>query len=178
MQFHDFVGDVQQRTESTLGESVRITRAALQTLGERIEAGEAADLAAPLPTEVDWYLEGAPGGHGERFGWETFVDRMAKRAEADGSDPPSPPGPSSPSSARRSPRENSTTCGGASPRSTTRCSTSSAPVTRRSSEVRAVGASDGFAGAKTPSLAPGGRLESRERNILLGFGNCDSGIIK
>ena len=66
MKFTEFVGQVQHRLELPgEGEAVRATRAVLQTLGERLQAGQATDLAGPLPMEIDYYLESAD--HGQRF---------------------------------------------------------------------------------------------------------------
>ncbi len=77
MQFHEFTGEVQQRIDgATQGEGVRATRATLCTLGERIDGGEAADLAAVLPMEVDWYPE-----HRQRFDYDEFFHRVAERAD-------------------------------------------------------------------------------------------------
>ena len=79
MQFKDFVGEVQHRLElPDLGRAVRATRAVLTTLGERLQEGEAADLAGPLPMEVDYYLESADSG--QQFDYDEFVDRVEERA--------------------------------------------------------------------------------------------------
>ena len=85
MKFNEFVGQVQHRLEmSTQGEAVRATRAVLTTLGERLQKGEATDLAGPLPMEIDYYLDSAD--HGQRFDYDEFVDRVTERANADRSD--------------------------------------------------------------------------------------------
>jgi len=76
MKFNEFTGDVQHRLElGTQGEAVRATRAVLTTIRERIQEGEATDLASPLPMEIDYYLVDA--SHGERFGYDEFVSRVA-----------------------------------------------------------------------------------------------------
>ena len=81
MNFDEFTGQVQSRLELPgTGEAVRATRATLQTLGERVQAGEAEDLASSLPMEIDFYLTGAPADHGERFDWQTFLDRVQERS--------------------------------------------------------------------------------------------------
>ena len=78
--FDEFTGTVQHRLELPgTGEAVRATRATLTTLGERIQEGEATDLAGPLPMEVDFYLTGAVAEHGQRFDWNEFLDRVAER---------------------------------------------------------------------------------------------------
>ncbi|MFQ3319437.1 MAG: hypothetical protein ACI8UR_000074 [Natronomonas sp.] len=82
MDFNDFTGEVQHRLElGKQGEAVRATRAVLTTISERIQAGEATDLAAPLPMEIDHYVLAAE--HGQRFGYDEFVDRIAERAHAE-----------------------------------------------------------------------------------------------
>lgn len=79
MNYNDFTGEVQHRIEAaTQGEAVRTIRAVLTTLGERLPEGEAEDLAAPLPMEIDWYLHNADSG--QRFDWDEFVDRVTERA--------------------------------------------------------------------------------------------------
>ncbi len=76
--YSDFVGEVQHRIEAgTQAEAVRTTRAVLTTLGERVDEGGATDIAGALPMEVDRYLLEAD--HGQRFGFDEFVDRVAAR---------------------------------------------------------------------------------------------------
>lgn len=82
MNYKEFVGAVQHRLEfGTFGEAVRATRATLTTLGERLEEGEATDLASPLPMEIDRFLEEAESG--QRFTYEEFLDRVARREGVD-----------------------------------------------------------------------------------------------
>ena len=79
MDFDQFVGLVQHRLELPgTGEAVRATRATLSTLGRRIPAEAAEDLAASLPIEIKWYPTGAVETHGERFDWATFLDRVSE----------------------------------------------------------------------------------------------------
>ncbi|WP_142859368.1 DUF2267 domain-containing protein [Salinigranum halophilum] len=78
MNFDTFTGTVQHRLELPgTGETVRAIRATLLTLGQRIPAGGAEDLAASLPMEINWYLTGAVETHSQRFDWHEFVDRVA-----------------------------------------------------------------------------------------------------
>jgi uncharacterized protein (DUF2267 family) len=85
MNYDDFMGQVQNRLElPDTGRAVRATRAVLQTLGERLQAGEAEDLAGPLPMEVDYYLESADSG--QRFDYDEFVGRVADRANVERAD--------------------------------------------------------------------------------------------
>ncbi|QLD89585.1 DUF2267 domain-containing protein [Natronomonas salina] len=84
MNFDEFTGTVQHRLELPgTGETVRVIRATLMTLGERIPEGNAEDLAASLPMEIKWYLTGAVDEHGQRFNWQEFVARVAERENAD-----------------------------------------------------------------------------------------------
>lgn len=80
MNFDEFTGEVQNRLELPgTGETVRAIRATLTTLSERLEAGEAQDLASALPMEIDRYLLEADSG--QRFDWDEFVDRVWEREE-------------------------------------------------------------------------------------------------
>jgi uncharacterized protein (DUF2267 family) len=85
MKFDDFMGQIQNRLElPDTGRAVRATRAVLQSLGERLQAGEAKDLAGPLPMEVDFYLLSAESG--QRFDYDEFLDRVTDRANVDRAD--------------------------------------------------------------------------------------------
>lgn len=87
MNFDEFTGQVQHRLQlADSGEAVRAIRATLTTLGQRLEAGQASDLAGALPMEIDWYLTGAVAEHGQRFDWEAFVTRVADIEETDPSE--------------------------------------------------------------------------------------------
>ncbi|GAB3416649.1 hypothetical protein GCM10027435_14300 [Haloparvum alkalitolerans] len=82
MNFDDFTGEVQHRIEGgTQGEAVRATRAVLSTLGERVDAGGATDLASPLPMEIDRFLLAVE--HGQRFDYDEFIERVTDRANYD-----------------------------------------------------------------------------------------------
>ncbi|HKL30105.1 MAG TPA: DUF2267 domain-containing protein [Natrialbaceae archaeon] len=86
MHFDEFTGTVQHRLELPgTGETLRAIRATLSTLGQRLPAGNAEDLAASLPMEIKWYLTGAVHEHGQRFDWQEFVARVS---EIEGTDPP------------------------------------------------------------------------------------------
>ncbi|WP_340101413.1 DUF2267 domain-containing protein [Salinibaculum salinum] len=85
MDFDEFTGEIQHRLELPgTGETVRAIRATLLTLGQRIPAGNAEDLAASLPMEIRWYLTGAVAEHGQRFDWQEFVARVS---DIEGEDP-------------------------------------------------------------------------------------------
>lgn len=79
MDYHEFVGEVQHRLELPgMGEAVRAIRAVLTTLDERIQDGEASDLAGPLPIEIDRYLLEAESD--QRFDFDKFISRVVERA--------------------------------------------------------------------------------------------------
>ena len=87
MDFDEFTGTVQHRLELPgTGETVRSIRATLSTLGGRIPAGAAEDLAASLPMEIRWYLIGAVREHGQRFDWREFVEHVAEIENVEPSD--------------------------------------------------------------------------------------------
>lgn len=77
---HDsFIGEVQNRAElASRGEALGASRATLQTLGERIEEGQATNLAAQLPDELGRFLE-EEADTTESFGFREFVSRVAER---------------------------------------------------------------------------------------------------
>lgn len=82
MDYKEFTGEVQHRIEAdSQGEAVRTTRAALTTLGERVQADEAKDLASPLPMEIDRYLTAADSG--QRFDYQEFLTRVAERGSVE-----------------------------------------------------------------------------------------------
>ena len=60
---------------------MRTTRAVLETLGERVQEGEATDIASPLPMEIDRYLLAAE--HGQSYDYDEFVDRVVDRLNYD-----------------------------------------------------------------------------------------------
>jgi uncharacterized protein (DUF2267 family) len=84
MQMQEFMGQVQHRARlATLDEAVRATRATLETLAERIGAGEARQLAAQLPGEISRYLETDALGGGDRYDSDEFLARVSAREGVD-----------------------------------------------------------------------------------------------
>ena len=82
MNYREFVGQAQHRLElDEMGPTVRVIRAVLTTLGERVDPGEATDLASPLPMEVDRYLIEAAEQGGEKFSFNEFLSRVSERAD-------------------------------------------------------------------------------------------------
>ncbi|MDG5776559.1 DUF2267 domain-containing protein [Haloarculaceae archaeon H-GB2-1] len=78
MNFDEFTGEVQHRLElPETGETVRAIRATLMSLGRRIPAENAEDLAASLPMEIKWYMTGAVHEHGQRFDWTEFLANVS-----------------------------------------------------------------------------------------------------
>lgn len=85
MDHSEFTGEVQHRIDAaTQGETLRSIRAVLTTLGERIQEGEATDVASNLPMEIDYYVLQADSG--QRFDYAEFIDRVAERANVDEAD--------------------------------------------------------------------------------------------
>jgi uncharacterized protein (DUF2267 family) len=82
MTFDRFLGEVQHRARlASTGEALRATQAVLQTLGERIDFGEAKDLAAQLPRELAPYL--GTEQHGVRLSLDDFFRKVSGRALVD-----------------------------------------------------------------------------------------------
>ncbi|WP_016699660.1 DUF2267 domain-containing protein [Actinoalloteichus spitiensis] len=90
MRHDEFIGAVQHRARlSSRGQAEGVTRATLETLGERIPEPQAEHLAAQLPREIAVSLRRTitmgGAGSGERFDLDEFTRRVANRA---GVDPP------------------------------------------------------------------------------------------
>ncbi len=80
MQFEEFTGNVQNRAQLDSREAaLSISRATLTTLSERIQPGEAENLAAQLPEELGRFLEEVDDV--ERFDFDEFVGRVDERDE-------------------------------------------------------------------------------------------------
>lgn len=79
---HDsFIGEVQNRAElASRGAALSTSRATLQTLGERIQEGQATNLAAQLPDELGRFL-GEHADTTESFDFREFIERVAERDE-------------------------------------------------------------------------------------------------
>lgn len=82
MQYDRFVGEVQNRARlPSRGDTVRAIQATLETLAERIAAGEAEDLAAQLPPELGTFLRDVDGS--QRFTVDEFLERVAEKENVD-----------------------------------------------------------------------------------------------
>ncbi|MFB6118555.1 DUF2267 domain-containing protein [Halosegnis sp.] len=85
MNYDAFLGKVQHRLElPDEGHAAKMTRVVLETLGERLGEGEASDLAAPLPMEIDRFLTESPSG--QQFSYQEFIDRISQRADVEEAD--------------------------------------------------------------------------------------------
>ncbi|MEV0005440.1 DUF2267 domain-containing protein [Micromonospora sp. NPDC050980] len=77
-----FIGAVAMRCGASAEQATALTRATLTTLAERIDGGEARDLADRLPEALRAYAFG-PAEAAERFGLDEFVTRVGGRADVD-----------------------------------------------------------------------------------------------
>lgn len=85
MRREEFIGQVQHRAWlQSRGDAERLTRATLETLGERVPEGTVTNLAGQLPQEIGEHLlrtvTMGDAGTGELFGGQGFVQRVADRA--------------------------------------------------------------------------------------------------
>jgi uncharacterized protein (DUF2267 family) len=78
----EFVHSVAKRSGIPQPQAEAVTRATLQTLAERLTAGEARDLGEQLPRELRDELCQAQGG-AEPFGLAEFIQRVMARAGVD-----------------------------------------------------------------------------------------------
>lgn len=75
MKYDDFIGKVMDELQiGNRAKGVRAVRATLTALGERLQEGDATDLASSLPMEIDFYVLNAE--HGQSFGFDEFIDRV------------------------------------------------------------------------------------------------------
>ncbi|MEO3778010.1 DUF2267 domain-containing protein [Micromonospora sp. B11E3] len=82
MNSEDFIGSVAKRARTSAEQAADITRATLTTLAERIDGGEARDLADQLPEDLRGYAFAATET-AEKFGRDVFVERVSGRAGVD-----------------------------------------------------------------------------------------------
>jgi uncharacterized protein (DUF2267 family) len=80
--YESFIGHIEQALGVDTETAESAARAVLQTLAERIERGEARDLAEVLPPELaPWLHKDRP--EAEAFHLDEFLRRVAERAEVD-----------------------------------------------------------------------------------------------
>ena len=81
MQFDDFITRVQEQARlDTREESIRITRAVLETLGERLDRKVRNGLEAQLPNELKDFLL-ARVAHSDQYDLQEFYNRVGGRAD-------------------------------------------------------------------------------------------------
>jgi uncharacterized protein (DUF2267 family) len=81
MEHAEFVETVAQAAEISYERAESVTRTVLETLGDRIDRGQARDLAAQLPPEeAAWVATDSPS---EGFDADAFVKRVAEREGVD-----------------------------------------------------------------------------------------------
>jgi uncharacterized protein (DUF2267 family) len=85
MQFEEFVHEVADRTGMSRDEAESLVHATLRTLAERLSGGEAEDLRAQLPRQLQADLV-PPQEEAQGFGVEEFVNRVAARSGLDETD--------------------------------------------------------------------------------------------
>jgi uncharacterized protein (DUF2267 family) len=85
VEYQDFINAVALRAKVSTDQAATLTRATLETLGGRISAGQAEDLAYQLPEGLDDCLrEPLRREHAtSSFGLEEFVQRVGDRPDVD-----------------------------------------------------------------------------------------------
>ncbi|MFC4019176.1 DUF2267 domain-containing protein [Micromonospora sp. GCM10011542] len=87
MEYQDFINAVATRAKVPEDQAAILTRATLQTLADRISAGQAENLAYQLPDGLDDHLRKPPphrrDEHATSFGLEEFVRRVGDRQDVD-----------------------------------------------------------------------------------------------
>ena len=82
MTYDQFVGQVQSRARlGSQGAAVRAIQATLQTLSERLDEGEAKDLASQLPREFAIYMQSPQ--HRVRMSLDEFFGKVCGREQVD-----------------------------------------------------------------------------------------------
>ncbi|MEV4656831.1 DUF2267 domain-containing protein [Micromonospora sp. NPDC049301] len=87
MEYEDFINAVATRAKVSTDQAATLTSATLQTLADRISAGQAEDLAYQLPDGLDDHLRKQPPHRrqeqAQSFGLDEFVRRVADRPTVD-----------------------------------------------------------------------------------------------
>jgi uncharacterized protein (DUF2267 family) len=79
--YEQFIRVVQDAADLDRGPAQRAARVVLQTLAERLSAGQARDIAAQLPPDLAAWL--GPKGRAEPFDVDEFLRRIAEREQVD-----------------------------------------------------------------------------------------------
>lgn len=81
MQFDDFITRVQEQARlDSREEAISLSRAVLETLGERLDRKVRNGVEAQLPDELKEFLL-ARKEHGDQYGLEEFYNRIGARAD-------------------------------------------------------------------------------------------------
>ncbi|MET8252131.1 DUF2267 domain-containing protein [Micromonospora sp. NPDC005197] len=87
MEYDDFINAVATRLKVSTDQAATLTSATLETLADRISAGQAEDLAYQLPDGLDDHLRKPPPlrrqEHAQPFGLDEFVRRVADQPAVD-----------------------------------------------------------------------------------------------
>ncbi|MEU0546751.1 DUF2267 domain-containing protein [Micromonospora sp. NPDC005979] len=86
MEYDDFINLVATRAKVSTDQAATLSRATLETLADRISAGQAEDLAYQLPDGLDNHLRKQPPlrqEHAQPFGLDEFVRRVADHPAID-----------------------------------------------------------------------------------------------
>ncbi|MEH1057153.1 DUF2267 domain-containing protein [Micromonospora sp. CPCC 206171] len=87
MEYEDFINAVATRAKVSTDQAATLTRATLETLADRISAGQAENLAYQLPEGLDDHLRQPPPHRREEqarsFGLDEFVRRVADHPAID-----------------------------------------------------------------------------------------------
>ncbi|MFF0318797.1 DUF2267 domain-containing protein [Micromonospora sp. NPDC005252] len=87
MEYEDFINAVATRLKVSTDQAATLTSATLETLADRISAGQAEDLAYQLPDGLDDHLRKPPPlrrqEHAQPFGFDEFVRRVADHPAVD-----------------------------------------------------------------------------------------------
>jgi uncharacterized protein (DUF2267 family) len=85
VQYEEFISNVAERAGLPREETEKVVAAVFRTLGERLSGGEAEDLRAQLPKQLQAHLV-SPEENAQGFGIEEFARRVAQRAGVDEAD--------------------------------------------------------------------------------------------
>ncbi|MEV4984031.1 DUF2267 domain-containing protein [Micromonospora sp. NPDC053811] len=84
VEYQDFINAVATRAKVSTDQAATLTTTTLDTLADRISAGQAEDLAYQLPDKLADHLRGPRGREqATSFGLEEFVRRVADRPNID-----------------------------------------------------------------------------------------------
>jgi uncharacterized protein (DUF2267 family) len=82
VKYEEFISNVADRAGMAPDKTEKVVAAVFRTLGERLSGGEAEDLRAQLPKQLQAHLV-SPEENAQGFGIEEFARRVAQRAGVD-----------------------------------------------------------------------------------------------